>query len=565
MKTGDYCFYSRYRVSWTALWEWLEANGWQELNSVKWYGARDKIFLKPGTPYDHTGNRLYMYLPSDYCRDEFEMRRYLAVNTDEAALAWLREQQGSTWVSTQPAAAAIDDGRDATDAANRCHFCCVVSTPRVQLHAQADRGGVGRDSLRVLSGVVALSAAAESGPAPLPTPSVGGTSPPNLMELSADIHQHIMRCLSPGDATRLSQCSRYWHELCASELTDGRDGTTDTMWLGQWKRDAAGPVASAVTAIEDAALALPIHWLQVLRHVSLLSAVANGGSMEEIMVEVLGQTSDAVTAAGDDAVERLLKLEAAGRSPNAGRYLSLLGLRSKADDVSTKQRRRGAGRAELLRLCRQGAAQRWEEEKVVVPRHWHYSGQRRAWGLHPLRSQQDHHPSVCQDDDLQEERAVIGLSLGDGCVSGIDAVGTAGLLRHIECCDAAASAAAWWQEHWQSLAQPDPESQGNHGFLFCFGKPESQEALVLQPDLKHPDYRQAQKMAARNGGQGKVGTIDWCITCRKSGSFKCFCPVGGDTGPNARKELTVGGPPPPLGLTPLGLGALRPPPAVVGV
>jgi|EP01046_Picozoa_sp_COSAG06_P048585 hypothetical protein len=39
------------------------------------------------------------------------------------------------------------------------------------------------------------------------------------------------------------------------------------------------------------------------------------------------QTSEAVAAAGEGAVARLLELEAAGKNPNAGRYLSLLGLR----------------------------------------------------------------------------------------------------------------------------------------------------------------------------------------------------------------------------------------------
>ena len=33
-------------------------------------------------------------------------------------------------------------------------------------------------------------------------------------------------------------------------------------------------------------LQVPMEWLRVLRHVSLLSAVSNGGSMDEVMVEV---------------------------------------------------------------------------------------------------------------------------------------------------------------------------------------------------------------------------------------------------------------------------------------
>lgn len=156
----------------------------------------------------------------------------------------------------------------------------------------------------------------------------------------------------------------------------------------------------------------------------------------------------------------------------------------------------------------------------------------------------------------------------------------------MEVCPAAKQARQWWLEHWERLQHPlhvelqpawplhetasgggssgknrdrptlTPDAHGR-GFLWCFGKPSSNEAKILRPDLKHPDHRRAQRLAAINQGRGRFGTIEWCIHCRKSGSHKCFCPVVGGRataagmGSRATGELKVGGPPPPwLGLPP---------------
>ena len=79
-----------YHVEWPLLWEWLLTLGWRELKTMTWWGAKDRLFLKPGVPYDPTGERLYTYLPTDYARDEFDLRRNLATTVGESELAWLR-------------------------------------------------------------------------------------------------------------------------------------------------------------------------------------------------------------------------------------------------------------------------------------------------------------------------------------------------------------------------------------------------------------------------------------------------------------------------------------------
>ena len=37
-----------YRADWATLWGWLAECGWTELSSVKWWGNRSTIYLRPG-------------------------------------------------------------------------------------------------------------------------------------------------------------------------------------------------------------------------------------------------------------------------------------------------------------------------------------------------------------------------------------------------------------------------------------------------------------------------------------------------------------------------------------
>jgi hypothetical protein len=128
-----------YHVEWPLLWEWLLTLGWRELKTMTWWGAKDRLFLKPGVPYDPTGERLYTYLPTDYARDEFDLRRNLATTVGESELAWLRSHgtvSGAPVVREQQqseARAAGRSEREVVSGANRCHFCCAVSTPRIEL------------------------------------------------------------------------------------------------------------------------------------------------------------------------------------------------------------------------------------------------------------------------------------------------------------------------------------------------------------------------------------------------------------------------------------------------
>ena len=271
-----------------------------------------------------------------------------------------------------------------------------------------------------------------------------------------------------------------------------------------------------------------------------------------------------------------------------------------ADDVGTEQRRRGAGRSELLRLCREGSKQRWLIEQAVLPRRWRYVGAQRTWGFHPLPAAAN--TTACsarcsavsasaefgrqwqssrQLSEVEgQEGLLVGTSMGPGFATRLAPSGREDLLHHMEVCPAAKQARQWWLEHWERLQQPlhvelQPSrplhaiasgggssgrshvsvAPGGRGFLWCFGKPTSNEANILRPDLKHPDHRRAQRLGAINQGRGKFGTIEWCIHCRKSGSHKCFCPVVGGRATaglgSTASELKVGGPPPPwLGLPP---------------
>ena len=223
----------------------------------------------------------------------------------------------------------------------------------------------------------------------------------------------------------------------------------------------------------------------------------------------------------------------------------------RADDVGTEQRRRGAGRSELLRLCRIGAKERWVMERKVLPRRWRYQGTKRAWGWHPLPATTPSDASSCADDS--DERVFVGASLGSGCEAMLSSRGTTDLLHHIEGCAAAKHARQWWLDHWERLMHaegpasaaalpapaertlqqpppPPPPSQSPSppptGFLWCFGKPSSQQATVLHPDLKHPDHRKAQREAALNKGAGKFGTVGtgaYSAASRVASSASALC------------------------------------------
>ena len=100
----------------------------------------------------------------------------------------------------------------------------------------------------------------------------------------------------------------------------------------------------------------------------------------------MGRAAAVVQAAGEERVLRALR-DTASDGVYAN-YLQLLGLREQADTLGTTLRRRGAGRSELLRLCRLGALQRWELEMQVQVRPWTYEP-RRALGEHPAPARSD--------------------------------------------------------------------------------------------------------------------------------------------------------------------------------
>ena len=296
-----------YQIDWDTLWQYVATLGWRELNQMSWWGAKDRIFLKPGVPFDSTGERLYTYLPTDYARDEFELRRHVATQAEEEQLAWLYASigtrgQATVWLA-QGDSGSTDSEQHVVGPANRCHYCCAVGTPRLEIDAlpvsrrdnckpaasadasaAADRLGLrllgtGSDVIRLalapFSTIAGTCATGKSN-------GVGIDGPAGeFMNLAADIHQQVMRWLAPGDITRLAQCSRYWRTIC-SDLCN-RTGA-EIMCLGGWEREE--PVIDEGSLQVESELQAPMEWLRVLRHVSLLSAVANGGSMDEVMVEV---------------------------------------------------------------------------------------------------------------------------------------------------------------------------------------------------------------------------------------------------------------------------------------
>jgi len=238
----------------------------------------------------------------------------------------------------------------------------------------------------------------------------------------------------------------------------------------------------------------------------------------------MGRAAAVVQAAGEERVLRALR-DTASDGVYAN-YLQLLGLREQADTLGTTLRRRGAGRSELLRLCRLGALQRWELEMQVQVRPWTYEP-RRAFGEHPAPARSD-------------------------VWAAVDGRAAAALAAHTEACPAALAARDWWLQHWQQLAQAEPaeglagaEKTPGPGFLWCFGKPANGGPLVLAPDLKHPDHRKALQQRKQNRGQGAVHGIEFCIVCRQSGSGKCHCPPVESEGAGGRRVLRVGGVPCP--------------------
>lgn len=300
-----------YQIDWDTLWKYVETLGWRELNQMSWWGAKDRIFLRPGAPFDPTGERLYTYLPTDYARDEFELRRHIATHADGDHLAWLDTsigtrgapvEQATVWLA-QGGGGSTGSDQHVVGPANRCHYCCAVGTPRVEIDAMpASRGdncepaasadasaaadrlglrllGTGNDVTRLalapLSTIAGTCATGKS--------NVGGIdgTAGEFMNLAADIHQQVMRWLAPGDITRLAQCSRYWREVC-SNFCDHTGA--EVMCLSGWEREEL--VADEGSLQVEPELQVPMEWLRVLRHVSLLSAVSNGGSMDEVMVEV---------------------------------------------------------------------------------------------------------------------------------------------------------------------------------------------------------------------------------------------------------------------------------------
>lgn len=241
----------------------------------------------------------------------------------------------------------------------------------------------------------------------------------------------------------------------------------------------------------------------------------------------MGRAAAVVQAAGEERVLRALR-DTASDGVYAN-YLELLGLREQADTLGTTLRRRGAGRSELLRLCRLGALQRWELEMQVKARSWTYEP-RRAFGEHPAPAKSH-------------------------LWAAVDGRAAAALAAHTEACPAALAARDWWLQHWQQLAQAKPAEASSaaaqgRGFLWCFGRPAvigaDRSPLVLAPDLKHPDHRKALQQRKQNRGKGSVHGIEFCIVCRQSGSGKCHCPpVTESEGAGGRRVLQVGGVPCP--------------------
>ena len=230
-------------------------------------------------PYDPTGERLYTYLPADYCATEFELRRCIAANADEASLTWLRQHHGERQaerglVPSRGVAASSASGA----LGQPCAHCCAFSAPRLQVCMQTDGGAVTSHGLALRGRTAALSPGGR-------VLSHRGSEDGLLMELEDEIQREILQYLAPVDASALGRTCRHWRSLCTEQLHAQEEPSPGprAMCLSLWARAAeASPPAGHDSDEESMASAL--HWLRVLRHVSLLCAVGNGGTVEEVMV-----------------------------------------------------------------------------------------------------------------------------------------------------------------------------------------------------------------------------------------------------------------------------------------
>ena len=108
-----------------------------------------------------------------------------------------------------------------------------------------------------------------------------------LMELEDEIQREILQYLAPVDASALGRTCRHWRSLCTEQLHAQEEPSSPgprAMCLSLWARatEASPPESMA----DEESMASALHWLRVLRHVSLLCAVGNGGTVEEVMVRV---------------------------------------------------------------------------------------------------------------------------------------------------------------------------------------------------------------------------------------------------------------------------------------
>ena len=242
-------------------------------------------------PYDPTGERLYTYLPADYCATEFELRRCIAANADEASLTWLRQHHGERQAERGLVPSRVVAASSASGALGQpCAHCCAFSAPRLQVCMQTDGGAVTSHGLALRGRTAALSPGGRVlCQASAPPSSVGGTATWGsedglLMELEDEIQREILQYLAPVDASALGQTCRHWRSLCTEQLHAQEEPSSPgprAMCLSLWARAAeASPPAGDG---DGESMASALHWLRVLRHVSLLCAVGNGGTVEEGM------------------------------------------------------------------------------------------------------------------------------------------------------------------------------------------------------------------------------------------------------------------------------------------
>ena len=477
------------------------------------------MFLKPGVPHDPTGERVYTYRRSDYCSDESEVRQQVAGHADHVALLWLSQNHAEDQPADQVGAVDAQKGRslspDCTLGTVCCAYCSAASSSRVQLLLRDDDAGMTTHALTVVGGAVAVGGrsrvVADGGPRCCQPPTtqqqvalVAGQKI-TLLQLSPDTHRHLLAFLAPGDATRLSQTCRGFRQLCAGVLAAAareESGTAvrQSMLLSEWRtvHGHMPPMIPCESAIRDA-----LGWLGLLRHVSLLTAIEGGGSMAELMADMLSPAAAAVVSAGGVEAVRLNLLGA--EMPHHHHCLQLFGLQEQAELVAARQRRRGANRSELLRLCAVEARMIWANEAKEVGRPAgtkSHTKARRRWccssatprpvfGMHSLCAQ-----PYAGSRTLWREA-------GERIVVRLDTAGAASVAAHTERCPAQAAARAWWAEHWRSAA-----SDG--AFAWCFGR---QPSPMTVSD--HPRAGRVHRT---------VGVDSLCDTPLALDGCRCCCP-----------------------------------------